>query len=280
MFIVLQLVFALAVSVLLVLMVSKSENYKSQVESTNIKNVAMAATNLKSETEKTAAQAKLSDVQAQLNAATNKLNTATADAAAAASKAETANLELQNQIVALRSQITSLNAAISTATSSIAAKDKELEALRPQVADLTTKYNEIYRAKNEADNQLRAAEQAIRKLQEIIAQAPATGGGAGGVTPMGDQVQVLRASSIAAAGKVNGRVSGILPSLGKTLIEMPLGTRDGIQVGTKIFVYRASGYIGDATVTRVTPDQSVATIDSTKQGETVQMGDLVSTTGQ
>ena len=63
MFIVLQLVFALAVSVLLVLMVSKSENYKSQVESSNIKNVALAATNLKSETEKTAAQAKLSDVQ-------------------------------------------------------------------------------------------------------------------------------------------------------------------------------------------------------------------------
>jgi len=265
--------------VLLVLMVSKSENYKSQVESSNIKNVALAATNLKSEAEKTAAQAKLSDLQAQLNAATNKLNTMTADAAAAASKAETTNLELQNQIVALRSQITSLNAAISTATSSIAAKDKELDGLRPQVADLTTKYNEIYRAKNEADNQLRAAEQSIRKYQEIIAQTPAPGG-AGSAAPMGDQVQVLRASSVAAAGKVNGRISGILPSLGKTLIEMPLGTRDGIQVGTKIFVYRASGYVGDATVTRVTPDQSVATIDSTKQGETVQMGDLVSTTGQ
>jgi uncharacterized protein YlxW (UPF0749 family) len=278
MFIVLQLVFALAVSVLLVLMVSKSENYKSQVESTNIKNVAMAATNLKSETEKTAAQAKLSDVQAQLNAATNKLNTATADAAAAASKAETANLELQNQIVALRSQITSLNAAISTATSSIAAKDKELDTLRPQVADLTTKYNEIYRAKNEADNQLRATEQAIRKLQEIIAQAPA--GGAGSAAPTGGQVQVLSASSVAAAGKVNGRISNFSTSLGKTLIEMPLGTRDGIQVGTKVFVYRATGYVGDATVTRVTPDQSVATIDSTKPGETVQMGDLVSTTGQ
>jgi len=279
MFIVLQLVFSLVVSVLLVLMVSKSENYKAQVEAANTKNVALAASYAKSEGEKTIAQSKLSDVQTQLNAATNKLNTATAEATAAASKSDATNLDLTNQIAALRSQITTLTAAVTTATSSIDAKDKELGVLRPEVAEYTTKYNEIYRAKNEADNQIRAAEQAIRKLQEIIAQAPAAGG-AGGVAPTGDQVQVLSASSVAAAGKVNGRVSGILPSLGKTLIEMPLGTRDGIQVGTKIFVYRATGYVGDATVTRVTPDQSVATIDSTKQGETVQMGDLVSTTGQ
>ena len=285
MFIVLQLVFSLVVSVLLVLMVSKSENYKSQVESSSIKNTALSASYANAERERTVAQGDLSKVQNQLNDATNKLNTATAEATAAASKAEAANQEMTNRIASLQSQILTLNAAITTATSSLAAKDKELDVLRPEVAAWTVKYNDIYRAKNEADNQIRAAEQAIRKLQEIIAQSPSNGpasGGAGGISPIGsgDQVQVISASSAATVGKVNGRVSNILESLGRTLIEMPLGTRDGIQVGTKVFLYRATGYVGEATVQRVTADQAVAVVDSTNKGVTVQMGDLVSTTGQ
>jgi hypothetical protein len=44
-----------------------------------------------------------------------------------------------------------------------------------------------------------------------------------------------------------------------------------------MYVYRANGYVGDATVQRVTPEQCVAVIDSTKPGESVKVGDLVST---
>ena len=79
---------------------------------------------------------------------------------------------------------------------------------------------------------------------------------------------------------MNTQISDVASANGRTLIEMPLGTCDGIQVGTKVYVYRSNGYVGDATVQTVSQAQSVAVVMSTKAGETVQKGDLVSTTGQ
>jgi hypothetical protein len=279
MFIVLQLLFSLVCAVLLVLFVSKTENYKAAVESERTKNVGLAASIANESREKSLAQADVSRWQKQYNDTLNELVKVRADAASAAARLEAEKQALATQLAAANAQIQTLTAINSTDAATISANNTELATLRKQVPELTKQYNEIYRAKNEVDNQLKAAELAIRKLQQMLAQAP--GAGAGAVAPIGSegQIQVLTATS-ATTAKINGKVSDVALAQGRTLIEMPLGERDGIKVGTRMYVYRASGYVGDATVERVSPDQSVAVVVSTKPGETVKIGDLVSTLGQ
>jgi hypothetical protein len=279
-FIVLQLLFSVVCAVLLVLFVTKTENYKNLVTDERVKNVGLAASYANAERSKSATESEVNRLQGQLSDTMKQLTTARDTAAAAAATKDAALQEVKNQLSAALAQNQTLAAANTTNAATIDAKDKELAGLRTQVPDLVAKYNTVSRAKIEVDNQLRAAELAIRKLQETIAQMP--GGGAGAAAPIGseNQIQVLTASNAAAAGKINGQVSNVALAQGRTLIEMPLGERDGIKVGAKLYVYRASGYIGDATVERVSADQSVAVIMSTKPGETVKVGDLVATVGQ
>jgi hypothetical protein len=265
MFIVLQLVFALVCAVLLVLFVSKTENYKAAVEAERVKSVGLQASYANELREKTAAEGEKTRWQKLYNDTLNELTKVRADAAAASASQDAALQDVKNQLAAATAQIQTLIAANDTSAATVAANNAELAKLRPQVAELTEKYNQIYRAKNEADNQLKAAELAIRKLQELLAQAPT----AGAPAPIGSGGQIQTLAPVSpAAGQVNGRISDVAQAQGRTLIEMPLGERDGIKVGTKMYVYRATGYVGDATVERVSPDQSV------------KIGDLVSTVGQ
>jgi hypothetical protein len=62
---------------------------------------------------------------------------------------------------------------------------------------------------------------------------------------------------------------------GSTLIEMPLGARDGVRKGTQFTVSRGGSFIADAVVETVTPDASVAATKNVKSGETVKVGDIV-----
>ena len=50
------------------------------------------------------------------------------------------------------------------------------------------------------------------------------------------------------AAKVNAAVKKTTTSAGRTLIEMPLGTRDGLALNTKLYVYRSTGYVADAVI--------------------------------
>ena len=82
--------------------------------------------------------------------------------------------------------------------------------------------------------------------------AEAAGSSAGrrrgrGRTPTGSDNQVVALSaSNQTRAPINAKISNIAQSAGRTLIELPLGTRDGIQNGTKLMIYRNTGYVGEA----------------------------------
>jgi multidrug efflux pump subunit AcrA (membrane-fusion protein) len=281
MFIVLQLLFSVVCASLLIIFISKTENYKLTVTEERAKSFGLAGSYANAERAKATAEANALTLQGQLNTLTAQLAEAQTKADAAAKKAEVDNLTLSGQANLANAQVTTLTSANKTYAAIVEANQAELKDLRPKVAELTKQYADIYRVKNELDNQLTAANKAISKLQFLLAQGG--GGGAGAVAPIGGpegQIQVLTATSATTGGKINGRVSDVALAQGRTLIEMPLGERDGVKVGTKMFVYRANGYVGDATVERVSADQSVAVVISTKPGEAVKVGDLVSTVGQ
>ena len=274
--IVLQLVFALVCSVLLVLMVSKQENYKSAMDAANAKcfglEALVAAEQVKSADAKTEASTAREDASRK-NSDNIKLEARVTQSLAAA---EATALELKNQSASLEAKNRELSASIATLTSSNKLKEDELAKLRPQIEDLNRKYGQINQAKSEADNLLRAAENTIKRLQEQLAQLNTTG--AGSVAPLGSENQITTfVAGNAGAAQVNGKITDVKVNAGRTLVELPLGTRDGLQVNNKLYVYRGTGYVGDAVVQSVTPDQSIAVIISTKPGETVQAGDLVAT---
>jgi vacuolar-type H+-ATPase subunit I/STV1 len=274
-FIFLQLICSIAVAVVLVFGLSRLQNYRADVDSAEARAVAAQAAYQKSQNDIAVAQAQAADAIAKATGQVNDLSRANNDLT-------TKNAQLQSQIGALEARnaqqqnsISQLTSSIDSQNSLLAAKDKELAELRPENASLIQKNAELNRVNNELSTQQRFAEQAIRKLQEQIAQAGATGGGAAAPAEgQGGQVASLTSS---ASGAINGKINQVTQSAGHTLIEIPLGDRDGVKVNTRFTIYRNNGYVGDAVVQKVFPDSSVAQVTVVKPGDSVKQGDLVTT---
>ncbi|MGN6368429.1 MAG: hypothetical protein ACTHN5_09230 [Phycisphaerae bacterium] len=276
-FIFLQLICSIAVAVVLVFGLSRIQNYRADVDAAEARAVAAQASYQKSQNDIAVAQAQAADAIAKatgqvndLARANNDLTTKNAQLASQIGALEARNAQQQNSISQLTSSIDSQN-------SLLAAKDKELADLRPQNASLIQKNAELNRTNNELSTQQRFAEQAIRKLQEQIAQNPSGTGASAPAEGNGNQVASLSSS---ASGAINGKINEVTQAAGHTLIEMPLGDRDGVKVNTRFTIYRNNGYVGDAVVQKVFPDSSVAQVTVVKPGDSVKKGDLVTTGAQ
>jgi hypothetical protein len=268
-FIVLQLVCSLVLSVLLVFMVSKQEPYKNRLNDEVTKSAAYQAIAAKNDEQ-------IATKDANFAAVSNQLKEAQAAAASAATDNALKMASLQTNLAKANADNAQLANNVSALTSTstlqqnlIADMNKSLDDLRPKVATLTSENAQLNRLVNDLKNANDSAEQAIRKLQERIAQAEAA--------PKASAIGGTSAVNLSAQTNVviNGRITKATQSLGRTLIELSLGTRDGVQVSSRFAVYRDSNYVGDAVVERVSPDQAVAVVTLTKPGQSVQVGDLV-----
>jgi hypothetical protein len=279
MLIVLQLVFALVCSTLLVLMVSKQQDYKAKFDQAQTGNIALNAIVADKDRQLAAQGTQLENINKLLTAANNDARQANANRTQSQAAADAKTAELGSQVATLQSSVTSLSAANTTLTSQVQNLNDELSKTRPQVAALTRQNSELTRALNEKTNSLAAAEQAIAKLQEQLAQNKTP---SGAVAPMGSEGQItsLAPAAAAPAAKVNAEISEVREVTGRPTIGLQVGTRDGIRANTKLVIYRGNSYIGDAVVQQATPEESVAVVVSTKPGATVQKGDLVSTVNQ
>lgn len=277
MFVVLQLVFSLALAVLLVLMISKQENYREISEQDRAGRAALAVQVSSEKEQVTAAQGAAQDATKKLTEALTQLDATKAQLASAQGNLDAARLQADTSAHTAQVQLANLTTANNTLAAANKAQAAELDSLRPKVADLTTKNSELSRAKNEADNQIAAAEQAIRKLQEQIATMSQTAPAAG-ASGAGGSVASL-SSGNSAAGPVNARITDVQEENGRTLVQMPLGTRDGIQNGTRLMIYRNNTYITDAVVRRAASNESVAEVQGTA-ASSVKQGDMISTIGQ
>jgi vacuolar-type H+-ATPase subunit I/STV1 len=290
-FIVLTLVFSLALAVLMVLEVGRIAPYKEQLTASDARAAAATValsverTHLAAlQTQAAQAQSELQDKVTSLTQQINALNAAQA------------RLEIQNGTMEQRNaQLTNANTQATAVISSM--KDqttellKEIATIRPQITDLIAKNAELNRVNNELSTQNRFAEQAIRKLQEAIVNAGNNGGNGAGAainTTGGQVTQVDNATSTGTPASatnvpnrpaINGKITDIRQAAGHTLIETPLGSTSQVKPGTRFTIYRNTGarptWIADAVVSTVTDDASVATITDTNPGQTPQAGDLV-----
>jgi len=278
-FIVLSTVFAVALSVLMIYGASHLQNYRAEVDAAHAQTVAAQALLAKAQNDVAVANAQVQDAGNRLASATDALkkenNSLSTDLAK--ERSERGALEARN--AQQQSSIAQLTSSIDSENKLIAAKDAELAQLRPENVSLVQKNAELNRVNNELTTSGRFAEQAIRKLQEQLAATESAPGKSGAAAP-GESDQVVSASASPANAQINAKITRIAPSAGHTLVEVPLGTRDGVKVKTSLRIYRNSGYVGDAVVQSVFPDSSVAQVTVVKPGDSVKVGDLVMTSAQ
>lgn len=285
-FIVLTLVFSLALAVLLVLEVGRIAPYHEQLVAANARadasTVALATERTHLTALQTQAAQSQSELQDKVTALTQQINGLNTDIA---------RLTIQNGTMEQRNaQLTNANTQQTAVINSM--KDqttellKEIATIRPQITDLIAKNAELNRVNNELSTQNRFAEQAIRKLQEAVVNAGSNGGAGAAINTTGGQVTQVdntntpaSATNAPARAAINGKVTNIRQAAGRTLIETPLGTTSQVKVGTRFTIYRNTGarptWVADAVVSNVTDDASVATITDTNPGQTPQAGDLV-----
>ena len=88
----------------------------------------------------------------------------------------------------------------------------------------------------------------------------------------------LATSIVVAADKPNVPVAGAILQLNKPgtiLIEISIGSDDGLKTGDVFVVSRKDKRIGKLTITKCEPDRSTAKIVVVNDGETLQIGDQV-----
>lgn len=73
-------------------------------------------------------------------------------------------------------------------------------------------------------------------------------------------------------------LDGIVTAVGdRNLIEISLGSDDGLRVGHRLEVYRSNAYLGYAVVLKTDPDRAVAQVDEKTQRGLVKVRDRVAT---
>ena len=81
---------------------------------------------------------------------------------------------------------------------------------------------------------------------------------------------------------VDGEVMDTRKTQGRDLVEISIGSDDGLRKGTRLFIYRGgegqrSKYIGEIRLTLVVPDKAVGVVvDRAKNGQ-IEKGDYVTT---
>jgi hypothetical protein len=277
-FVFLTLVFAILGSVMEVVAVQREGNYKAQVKAANDEMVAAQA--VAAEGKVTAD--KLIAERDQLNKTIGDL-TSKARVAGEGANGKIAELQgklqaAENSIAKIQNSLNDTTAIANSLTQQNAAYAQEIQRLSPENVRLTRENAELSRANNELTTANNFAGQSIRKLQEQIAILTENAG-KGGASVAPSDANKVASLTVETPAQINGKIDQVTPTAGRTLVEMPLGIRDGVRNGTRFMVYRGQTYIADAVVEKADPDVSIAAIDpaTLKQGQTVQVGDMVMT---
>ena len=76
---------------------------------------------------------------------------------------------------------------------------------------------------------------------------------------------------------VDGVVSQVRRSNGSQLVELTIGSDDGLKTGNTVEVFRGSRYLGRVDILQTSPDKSVGRVDRRYQQGQIQEGDRVAT---
>ena len=278
-FVVLQLVLALVLSVLVVQFIYKQDRYKAEVLAQQKTAVASAAA---------------------LSAAERSNLVLRHNALRANRVADREKRQLQTQILALQGKlsddgitIAQLKAAQSAASTNVTLLTNTVNSLNKQVADQTAQLNrlrpselkyinenaQLNRRNDELTNQRDAAEKTIQTLQESVAaltkkirQAMSTAMASKGP---GTSASLTDMMGVPTSVLVNGTVRNVREFNGHTYVSTTLGVKDGVTKGTRLTIYNGQKYIGDVIVQQSDATESIGMVTLTAPGAKVAVDEMV-----
>jgi predicted RNase H-like nuclease (RuvC/YqgF family) len=201
-----------------------------------------------------------------------------------AAQQDVARLETEREALArdnsgLQKQVDDLTQANRTAAANVQSTQRNNEALATEVAELRKSIRDNEQARDQAFAQtLRATSDLhttagqLQELQEKDKQL---------VEQLADVTMKAKTAGVSLAGEVTTPVRGVVSKTqrenGVQLIEISVGSDDGVRKGSTVEIFRGDRYLGRAEILRTDPDRAVGRVMREFQQGQIQEGDNVAT---
>ena len=197
-------------------------------------------------------------------------------------KLESERSQLVQSNQRIQAEIDQLTEANREATAAVTATEQNNARITTENEGLRT---EIRQEQSDADEAFRRAIAAVEQVNKLQGQLEIVGERSEQLTMQNAQMgAVMRENGLdpatpvdAVKPRVDGFVSGTRRRGSTQLVEVTIGSDDGLRVGHTIEVYRDAKYLGRIEILKTSPDRSVGRVDSRFQAGRIQEGDRVAT---
>ena len=225
--------------------------------------------------------AKVTDERQQKEAAITKLNEDLAASTAARDKVvaalQAALVEKNNELADLRKkrddQLTKLDEDIAELTKAKQERDEaeklianlrdEIKELQQDLKGMVNRGAELAAKLHQSESELAMASERRDQLLQQVSDA--------------EQMLQQNGLSLQRPKNIIPLVDGVVMAVSENLVEVSIGSDDGLQKGHELEVFRADQYLGRLKVVSVTPDRAVVRIMKDYARGIVQRGDRVAT---
>lgn len=192
---------------------------------------------------------------------------------------ETKLAEVKQSLTLREAELRNLQLSEGEAAEGLKVAEQTVAALRTEVAGLRTEIRTVQADRDtqfaklvKATDQLHSVQGFLENFKERNLQLAAQ---------ISDYKRVMDKMGWTPTMNVDGiapPLDGIVTAVGdRNLIEVSLGTDDGLQVGHRLEVFRSTSYLGHAIVLKADPDRAVAQVDEKSQRGLVKVRDRVAT---
>ena len=195
--------------------------------------------------------------------------------AALQTKLESAKTELQRR----ESQYAELQAAHGTLLTTLETNEENLKKVTDEIAQLRTDMRAAQQARDEKFNEVVQLTDRLNELEGMRKDLEERRGQL--LEQVGRMKLVLDRHELDEYTPVVDlppRVDGVVTAVGdKGLVEISIGSDDGLREGHKLEVFRGNSYLGRVVIRRTEPDRAVAEIDPAYRKGSIRKGDRVAT---
>lgn len=281
-FVVLATLLSVVMVVLTVGFAAQTENYREKFgEASADLQVAQSSY----ARQNTVLSGQLAELRAALSARENADNGVNAQLAAKLGEIRSRDERISN----LEATNARTTAALAAATETLQASNARSDAQDGQIRGLISDMATLARQKSEAEQAVVAAiglrdryENEVRRLQEqLVALETQRAELSDRVDELEVAFQEINQDPDAVIGTTGIRIAGAVTSVdqigdGLTLVELNVGTRDGVKADMPFTIFRGDQYVGTIRITTVDTDKAVGEVtlstDTVRDGDSAQTG--------
>jgi predicted nucleic acid-binding Zn-ribbon protein len=234
------------------------------------------------QTEVQQAQAQYDQLKTQYNRRENELTSELEASSQQVRKLEAERVALNERNAGIQSELDQLKQDQRNATAAVAATQQNNERLADEVTGLRTDIRSNQQLRDQAfASALKATEElhqskgeldsAVERTRQLTSQV------AGMTTVMRENGLDPATDAATVKPRVDGFVSQVKQVAGAQLVEVTIGSDDGLKPGHTVEVFRDSKYLGRVEILKTSPDKSVGRVDRRFQQGQIQEGDRVAT---